>query len=166
MQIKTLTITTGEVGMRHQALGLANSISDDNQDHIVSLPKWLRAMPAHWIPKRFLSLPNVGDRNVLISCGRRSVAFSIALKNQHPNLFTVHVQNPQVPLHYFDLVVPMEHDNCNGANVIKVKTALHHLQKKDLELATKKFLPKLNPLPEKKITFIFGGNNKDYEFTS
>ncbi len=165
MQIKTVTITTGEIGMRHQALGLARCLSNDYQEYIVKPPKHLSRLPSTWIPKRFLTLPDINSANVLISCGRRSVAYSLALKQKNPNLFTVHIQNPQVSFKYFDMVVPMEHDACNGENVLSVKTALHHLQKEGLEFAAGPFTEKLKNLPERKITFILGGNTKDYEFT-
>lgn len=165
MQIKSVTITTGEIGMRHQALGLAACLSEDFQEHVVRLPSWLRHLPSNWIPTRLLSLPEIEDANILISCGRRSVAYSLALKQNKPELFTVHIQNPQVSLSHFDLVVPMDHDNCHGPNVLSTQTAIHHLFHEDLAGASKPFTEQLQGLPQKKIVFVLGGNTKDYRFT-
>lgn len=165
MIIKAATITTGEIGMRHQALGLARCLSNSFEEFVVTPPKILGRLPSTWLPKRLLSLPNINDANVIITCGRRSVAYSLALKQNNPNLFTVHIQNPQVSFKFFDLVVPMQHDQCEGPNVLSVKTALHHLEQDKLELASKGFEEKLKNLPDKKIVFILGGNTKDYEFT-
>ncbi len=165
MQIKAATITTGEAAIRHQTLGLARYLTTDVHEFIVKPPRFFAKLPAILVPKGILNLPDILGANVLISCGRRSAAYSLALKKKHPELFTVHIQNPQIPLRYFDLVVPMMHDNCHGDNVFSVSTALHHLHKEDIKMASTPFLSRIQTLAGRKIAFILGGNTKDYRFT-
>ena len=86
--------------MRNQALGLGARLSNDIQDFVVTIDWPWKAMPAHWVPGRMLALPQLQGQSVLISCGRRSGAFAIALKQRHSHLFTVNIQNPQIPFRF------------------------------------------------------------------
>lgn len=164
MQNKVLFLTTGEIGMRHQALGLANALANDVYEQKVDLGAFWSRLPANWIPNSVIKLPELIEKtNIVISCGRRSASFSIALKKLNPELFTIHIQNPQIPLHYFDLVVPMDHDGCKkSSNTFPVATALHHLTQKNLHKEINKFDYKYSG---KKIVIILGGNTKDFTFT-
>lgn len=163
MQNKILLITTGEIGMRHQALGLANALGGSIYERKVSLNDFWRKFPGHWVPHKVLDIPGLEeDTSIIISCGRRSTPFSLAFKKRNPDIFTVHIQNPQIPLCYFDLVVPMQHDNCKGDNVFVVETALHHLTKNDLAKSLENFDYKKT---KKTIAIILGGNTKDFTFT-
>lgn len=165
MQIKAATITTGEASLRNQTMGLARCLTCLIKEYIVKPPPLLGKLPALLVPKIFLDLPDIQDANLLIACGRRSAAYSLALKKQNPRLFTIYIQNPQIPLRYFDVVVPMQHDNCSGKNVFPIQTAIHHLRREDLNRASAPFFAQLKMLPEKKVAFILGGNTKDFRFT-
>ena len=76
----------------------------------------------------------VCDSRVIISCGRKSVIPSIALKKRlGKEIFTIHVQDPKVSLKHFDLVISPEHDNIKGDNVLTTKGAIHYLTKKEVK---------------------------------
>ena len=100
---------------------------------------------------------------IIISCGRKSVIPSIALKKRFgKEIFNIHIQNPKVSLNNFDLVICPEHDDLNGENVIKTKGSIHYLSKKEI-ISNSKYL-KIDK--EKKIvTFIIGGPNKYYDYS-
>ena len=165
MQNRIATITTGEASLQNQTAGLAKCLSSDVKQYIVRPPNWFGKLPAFLVPSMVLDLPDIQSAEVLISCGRKSGAFSLALKRKFPELFTIHIHNPQIPTSYFDLVIPMQHDQCKGNNVFAIETAIHHLQQADLLLAKKEFKDRLDQMPEKKIAFLLGGNTKDYSFT-
>ena len=58
--------------------------------------------------------------DLLITCGRRTAAISIAIRRaSEGRCATVHIQDPQTRLSAFDLVVAMDHDAIAGPNVIK-----------------------------------------------
>ena len=165
MQINVATITTGEASLQNQTLGLAKSLSDAVEQYVVQPHKFFGKLPAFMVPAWSLALPEIKSASVLISCGRKSAAYSLALKKQNPDLITIHIHDPQIPTKYFDLVVPMQHDNCRGKNIYPVKTAIHHLQQADLLNATTGFESRLAQMPEKKVAFLLGGNTKDYTFS-
>jgi hypothetical protein len=125
-------MTTGEAGFRTQARGLALALCDEPRELIVGLkPPWNR-FPVAWTPDPLARLDPGRDRpsppwpELLISCGRRAAALSMAIRRASGGrTFTVHIQDPLAPASGFDLVAAMEHDAITGVNVIKVATALH-----------------------------------------
>ena len=104
------------------------------------------------------------DSKIIISCGRKSVIPSIALKKRFgKEIFNIHIQDPKVSLNNFDLIICPEHDNINGDNVIKTKGSIHYLTKK--EIADNSKYLKFNKEKKKIVSFIIGGPNKHYKFS-
>jgi mitochondrial fission protein ELM1 len=106
----------------------------------------------------------VCDSKIIISCGRKSVIPSIALKKRlGKEIFTIHIQNPKVSFNHFDLIISPEHDDIKGDNVITTTGAIHYLTKKEI----KENLNYLGLQLEKKklVAFIIGGPNKYYAYT-
>src|SRR5580693_2174218 len=143
-QVRTMTLTawaltTGEAGMRTQARGLAAAVADVVVEKTVAggFP-WPWARPA---PESAMSPP---WPDVVVSCGRRSVARSLAIgRASGGRAVTVHVQDPRGRAEGFDLVVAMEHDRiAPAANVIKVATALHDLTPENLAEAGRLWKPR------------------------
>ena len=55
--------------------------------------------------------------NILITCGRQSVYFSLYLKRKfRDKIFNIHIQNPRVNLNEFDIVIAPAHDNLKNSN--------------------------------------------------
>lgn len=114
--------------------------------------------------------------DIVISCGRRSSAISIAIgKKSAGKTYRVHVQNPQTPTKYFDLIASMKHDALKGINVIDTKVALHKLTRKKLDeehLKWTSIWQEKNLLPLNKqsetadpvLGVCLGGKNKKYGF--
>lgn len=141
-------ITTGEIGMRHQAEGLAGMLDARFQSRTVRLPKALGVLPPQWLFSRRGRLcgsswwasqllkrsglePPWPD--VLVTCGRRSVPFALAMRMvSQGQTMAIHVQHPRVPLSAFDLVILPEHDVAKSRdterdNVLVMRGAMHHL---------------------------------------
>jgi len=122
--ITAWAITTGEAGMRTQARGLAKAVADRVIEKTAPsgfLQSWFGAKTVDAFEPPWPDL--------LVTCGRRSARFSIALRKRMPaNALAVHIQDPRAPAAAFDFIVAMEHDRiAAGGNVIKVATALHDL---------------------------------------
>ena len=142
--------------MRSQALGLANAIKAqlpsgqacEIVEKKANLNSWGKYLPGHLNPLPFKSLTKDSSSfedekwpDILISCGRRSSATSIAIgKKSKGKTYRVHVQNPQTPTSCFDLVASMQHDALKGANVIDTKVALHKLNRQSLEQERERWL--------------------------
>ncbi|MDK3155674.1 mitochondrial fission ELM1 family protein [Kamptonema cortianum] len=133
------TITDEFPGMKSQVMGLAEAIG---------LPTFHKTCKRRW-PWGWLSLPWGNPLNQLtpksdpltppwpdlvITCGRRSAPFGLAIKKQNPKkTFCIHIQNPLFNLDEFDLIVAPEHDHLKGPNVISTKGALHKVTKEKIQ---------------------------------
>ena len=107
----------------------------------------------------------VCDCKVIISCGRKSVIPSIALKKRLGNqIFNIHIQNPKVSFKNFDLIVSPEHDNLKGENVINTIGAIHYLTKKEI-MDNSQYLGIEKDKRRELVAFIIGGPNKYYKYS-
>lgn len=157
------SLTTGEAGLRQQARGLAQALSDRHEERVVRVNKLAALAP----PGIFsLSLAGISEQegaiappwpDVLVSCGRRAGLASMAIRRRsgHPTV-AIHVQAPSAPA-AFDLVVAMPHDRLQGGNVITVDTALHGLRASALRDASTKPDPRFSALPRPWTAVLLGG---------
>lgn len=167
--------------MRSQVTGLAQAIAKTTHavvtEKTVALKKWSSWIPAHLNPAPFRSLePSSSELappwpDILITCGRRSAALSIAIgKKSQGRTYRVHIQNPQIPSHHFNLVCAMIHDGITGQNVITIKTALHKLSHEKLAQESQLWAPRWsiehNTTTNAPILgIILGGKTKQYGFS-
>ena len=157
-KIKIWAVTDGSQGMISQVLGLSKQISSNIKEIKIDLIfPWSKLQPGllptyKWIFKnKFLEYDKP---DILISCGRKSVYFSLYCKKKFKKLFNVHIQNPKISAKNFNYVVSPNHDNFYGNNVINSIGALHHFS-----------IPKKSSHP-KLLTCIIGGNNQHYHFSN
>ena len=165
LELKALLLTQGMHGMVSQVEGLARALGLTYKHQSIELKPFWNLLPPKLTPisENLVKEKFVCDSKVIISCGRKSVIPSIALKKRlGKEIFTIHVQDPKVSLKHFDLVISPEHDNVKGDNVLTTKGAIHYLTKKEI----KDNLNYLNVNKEKKklVAFIIGGPNKYYNY--
>ena len=107
----------------------------------------------------------VCDCKVIISCGRKSIIPSIALKKRLGNqIFNIHIQDPKISYKHFDLIVSPEHDNLNGENIINTTGAIHYLTKKEI-MDNSEYLGIEKDKRRELVAFIIGGPNKYYKYS-
>ena len=165
LELKALLLTQGMHGMVSQVEGLARALGLTYKHQSIRLKPFWNLLPPKLTPisENLIKEKFVCDSKVIISCGRKSVIPSIALKKRlGKEIFTIHIQDPKVALKHFDLVISPEHDNIKGDNVLTTKGAIHYLTKKEI----KDNLNYLNVNKEKKklVAFIIGGPNKYYNY--
>ena len=166
LKLKAHLLTQGMHGMISQVEGLAKALNLNFRHHTVKLKPLWNLIPPRFSPisENLLTEKFICDSKVIISCGRKSVIHSIALKKRFKGeIFTIHIQNPKVSLKNFDLIICPEHDSLEGENVIKTIGAIHYLTKKDIEKNIKYI--KLDKENKKIITFVIGGPNKYYDYS-
>ena len=71
---------------------------------------------------------------------------ALALK-QVAKAFALHIQNPKVPKHRFDLIAAPVHDRYTGGNVINTFGAVHSVTAERLAGSVESFAAKIDPLP-------------------
>jgi hypothetical protein len=157
-------MTTGEAGFRSQARGLAERLAGEPRELVVGLRfPWSR-LPVALTPNPFALLDPARDRptppwpDLLISCGRRTAALSMAIRRaSERRTFTIHVQDPLARPDGFDLVIAMKHDAAAGPNVMKVATALHGVTPEKLAEAADLWRERLGAGPEPLAGVLIGG---------
>ena len=93
---------------------------------------------------------------LIISIGRRSVFIALALKDV-AKAYALHIQNPKVPKHRFDLIAAPIHDGYTGDNVVNTFGAVHSVTAERLAGAAQSFAPRIDPLPRPRIAVLLGG---------
>ena len=165
-KLKALLLTQGMHGMVSQVEGLAKALNLNYKHQEIKLKKFWNFIPPFLTPISMSVLESkfIFDSKVIISCGRKSVIPSLALKKKYKEkIFTIHIQDPKVSLDKFDLIICPEHDNITGNNVIKTTGAIHYLSEK--EISKENNYLKIDKENKKIIAFIIGGPNKYYNYS-
>ena len=166
LELKAILLTQGMHGMVSQVEGLAKALDLNYKHQAVNLKPFWSLIPPKFSPisENLTKEKFVCDSKIVISCGRKSVIPSIALKKRlGKEIFTIHIQNPKVSFNHFDLIICPEHDNIKGENVITTTGAIHYLTKKEIK-ENSNYLG-LEEEKKKLVAFIIGGPNKYYAYT-
>ena len=166
LELKALLLTQGMHGMISQVEGLANALKLNFKHQNIKLKPFWNLIPPKLTPisENLLTEKFVCDSKIVISCGRKSVIPSIALKKRLGNqIFNIHIQDPKVSFRHFDLIISPEHDGIKGDNVLTTKGSIHYLTKKEIA-ENSKYL-QLERKKKQIVTFIIGGPNKYYNYS-
>ena len=99
LKLKALLLTQGMHGMISQVEGLARALNLDFKHQTIKLKNFWNFIPPKFTPisENVLSESFICDAKVIISCGRKSVIPSIALKKRFgKDIFNIHIQDPKV----------------------------------------------------------------------
>ena len=167
LELKALLLTQGMHGMVSQVEGLAKALGLSYKHQKIELKSFWNIVPPRISPisENLVKNKFVCDCKVIISCGRKSVIPSIALKKRLGNqIFNIHIQDPKVSFKHFDLIVSPEHDNLKGENIINTTGAIHYLNKKEIN-HNSEYLGVEKDKRKELVAFIIGGPNKYYKFS-
>ena len=166
LELKALLLTQGMHGMVSQVEGLAKALKLNFKHQNIKLKPIWNFIPPKFTPisENLLTEKFVCDSKIIISCGRKSVISSIALKKRFKKeIFNIHIQDPKVSFKHFDLIVSPEHDGIKGDNILTTRGSIHYLTKKEI-LENSKYLD-FNKGEKKIVTFVIGGPNKYYNYS-
>ena len=167
LELKALLLTQGMHGMVSQVEGLAKALGLSYKHQKIELKSFWNLIPPKISPisENLVKNKFVCDCKVIISCGRKSVIPSIALKKRLGNqIFNIHIQDPKVSFEHFNLIVSPEHDRLRGENVINTTGAIHYLTKKEIN-NNSKYLGIEKDKRKELVAFIIGGPNKYYNYS-
>ena len=167
LELKALLLTQGMHGMVSQVEGLAKALNLSYKHQKIELKPIWNLFPPKISPisENLIKNKFVCDCKVIISCGRKSVIPSIALKKRLGNqIFNIHIQDPKVSFKHFDLIISPQHDNLKGENVINTKGANHYLTKKEIT-DNSHYLEIEKDKRRELVAFIIGGPNKYYKYS-
>ncbi len=167
LELKALLLTQGMHGMVSQVEGLAKALGLSYKHQKIELKSFWNFIPPKISPisENLVKNKFVCDCKIIISCGRKSVIPSIALKKRLGNqIFNIHIQDPKVSFEHFDLIVSPEHDRLRGENIINTTGAIHYLTKKEIN-DNSKYLGIEKDKRKELVAFIIGGPNKYYNYS-
>ena len=165
-KLKALLLTQGMHGMISQVEGLAKALNLDYTHQTIKLKNFWNYVPPKFTPisENILTEKFACDAKVIISCGRKSVIPSIALKKKFgKDILNIHIQDPKVKLSNFDFIISPEHDGLKGKNVLTSKGAIHYLTIDELDINENYLKSKINN-QKKIVTLIIGGPTKYYNY--
>ena len=169
--IRAWCVTDGSAGMDSQVKGLAEALNVNYELKTINLRfPWnilpVGISPIYPIIFKNLSRINLSDTpNILITCGRQSVYFSLYLKRKlGGKIFNVHIQNPRVNLNEFDLVIAPSHDNLKNSNVISTDLAINHINSKIIETNVQLFKQNFSNIELPICCTLVGGKSRNYIF--
>jgi len=168
LELKALLLTQGMHGMVSQVEGLAKALGLSYKHQKIELKSFWNLIPPKISPisENLVKNKFVCDCKIIISCGRKSVIPSIALKKRFGNqIFNIHIQDPKINFDYFDFIVAPEHDGISGSNIINTKGAIHYLTNDEIT-KNKDYLDSFIKKDQRKIcTLILGGPTKYYDYS-
>jgi mitochondrial fission protein ELM1 len=162
--MKALGITDGSAGMEAQVRALAEAMQLDVEMLAVKvnsawkiLPNIARDIGLHLLfPVTPQKIPPAG---IIISCGRKGALVSATIKNRAKR---IHIQAPQMSPKHFDVVIAMEHDNIQAANILQTPYALHNITPEKLASAQAHWQPKFEHLQKPWNAVLIGGSTNKY----
>lgn len=174
-------LSDGRRGMENQCLGIAEALKELVPELDI-VPKEIHPRaPWKWLPENVLGFPwplpflAFGKDSsplaspwpdVLISCGRMSVAYSAAIKRlSRGKTFVVQTQDPRISPRFFDLVVPPKHDQVEGPNVFSILGSPHRVTPQKLEEGAEAFAEVYSTLPRPLVAVLIGGDSKSHKLT-
>jgi len=177
-------VSDGRAGIERQAVAIAQALGDMRRwpdiAHITStahradpiriapgapqvwLPPAMWPAPLEALPKEQREIFKAPWPDVWIGSGRRAVPYSMRVKEwSNGHTLVIQTQDPKVPLDSFDLVVPPEHDQLTGDNVLSTVGAPAYFPPGAVEDAMLNF-GDLVAEPGFKLAVILGGGSKTH----
>ena len=158
-------------GMINQVKALAKAMDLTYKFIPISLRSPWNYFPPGFYPLANYAIKNNHDFNpkicpkIVITCGKRSVYASLALKGKlGKKITTIHIQDPKISSKYFDFVLAPQHDPICGDNVIKTKFAINHITKPLLDDAASIYPNDFQSFKRPLILTVLGGKNSHFNF--
>lgn len=186
LPLKVWAVSDGRAGIEAQVVGLAEALARLVPCEVIvkrvgwtgrigRLPWWLNLLPKRWLtPESGIPTgkpPREGQDedwpDVWIAAGRATLPLSIRAKRwSGGKTYVVQIQDPRVPAHMFDLVIPPKHDRLTGDNVLPITGSPHRVTPKRLEAEYAAFAEIIDPLPHPRVAVLVGGKSKAFDLSS
>ena len=167
-------LTDDRIGSNNQSIALAEKLSNNfivkniKYNFLIKIPNIIRQSTLIGVDKKKSDDINNNFPDIIISAGRRlsSVALNIK-KKSNKKIFLINILNPNLNFKKFDLVILPKHDNFNIEkynNIIEINGSLTKINKELMDLDVKKWAPFFNNYKKPFISFLIGGDTKNYKF--
>lgn len=169
-------MSDGRAGIEAQVEGLAQALARLTPAQITlkriaykgqigRLPALLNLFPrAALTERRQIAAP---WPDLWIAAGRATLPLSIRARRwSRGKTFVVQLQDPRLPPHMFDMVIPPQHDRLAGDNVFPILGSPHRLTRERLHADREAFKALIDPLPAPRVAVLIGGKSKAFDLSS
>lgn len=179
--LKVWAVSDGRAGIEAQVVGLSEALARlvpcevtvkrvGWQGNIGRLPWWLNLLPKRWLTPES-GVPDSRNPDdwpdLWIAAGRATLPLSIRAKRwSGGKTFVVQIQDPRVPPHMFDLVIPPKHDRMSGDNIFPITGSPHRVTPQRLAAEYEAFQDLIEPLPRPRVAVLVGGKSKAFDLSS
>lgn len=153
-------LTEDLAGLRSQAVGLAEATGLAPEMRVLAPRAPWKYLPAVLWPAPLAAVPDAvqGERpEVAIGAGGMAGAVLAGLRKR--GSAAVQVQNPRMNLRLFDLVIANHHDEIDGPNVIRIRTAIHRVTQDRLAAEAERWRDRFARFERPLVAVLVGGNN-------
>ena len=180
LPLKVWAVSDGRAGIEAQVVGLSEAIARlvpceveikrvGWKGRTGRLPWWLNILPRRWLTAES-GIPTARDADwpdLWVAAGRATLPLSIRARRwSGGKTYVVQIQDPRVPAHMFDLVIPPKHDRLDGDNVLPISGSPHRVTPKRLEIEYEAFKDLIDPLPRPRVAVLVGGKSKAFDLSS
>lgn len=179
--LKVWAVSDGRAGIEAQVVGLSEALARLAPCEVTvkrvgwrgntgRLPWWLNLLPKRWLTPES-GVPDSGNPDdwpdLWIAAGRATLPLSIRAKRwSGGKTFVVQIQDPRVPAHMFDLVIPPKHDRMSGDNILPITGSPHRVTPQRLTSEYQAFKDLIEPLPKPRVAVLVGGKSKAFDLSS
>ncbi len=184
--LKVWAVSDGRAGIEAQVVGLSEALARLVPCEVTvkrvawkgrtgRLPWWLNLLPKRWlapesgIPQGKPRREGQGDEwpDLWVAAGRATLPLSIRAKRwSGGKTCVVQIQDPRVPAHMFDLVIPPKHDRMVGDNIVAITGSPHRVTPQRLATEYEAFKDVIDPLPRPRVAVLVGGKSKAFDLSS
>lgn len=173
-------VSDGRAGIQTQSVGLAEALARQYRASGRTVQVEIKTIAWKGVIGRLPALMNLLPRRSLtpqsdiqapwpdiwVAAGRATLALSIRMKRwSGGKTYVVQIQDPRLPHHLFDLVVPPKHDRLSGDNVISICGSPHRVTPERLVNERARFKSLIDPLPGPLIAVLIGGKSKAFDLS-
>lgn len=173
-------VSDGRAGIQTQSVGLAEALARQYRASGRAVQVEIKTIAWKGVIGRLPALMNLLPRRSLtpqsdiqapwpdiwVAAGRATLALSIRMKRwSGGKTYVVQIQDPRLPHHLFDLVVPPKHDRLSGDNVISICGSPHRVTPERLVNERARFKSLIDPLPGPLIAVLIGGKSKAFDLS-
>ena len=174
--MKVWILTDDRTGSNNQSIAVGESLSTDcvvkkiSYNFFVKLPNFIRKDTLIGVNKKESSDIENDLPDVVVCAGRRLSSVALYIKKlSKGKTFVINILNPNLPYNKFNLILLPFHDNTpkkylEKGNIVETYGSLNRVNKQKIESETEKFKPLIDKYKKPLISFIIGGDTKDYKY--
>jgi len=178
--LKVWAVSDGRAGIEAQVVGLSEALARLVPCEVTvkrvawkgrtgRLPWWLNLLPKRWLTPES-GIPTGKNEewpDLWIAAGRATLPLSIRARRwSGGKTCVVQIQDPRVPAHMFDLVIPPKHDRMVGDNIVAITGSPHRVTPQRLAAEYEVFKDLIDPLPHPRVAVLVGGKSKAFDLSS